>query len=86
MFKLAVYLFALFICINSIVANESIKVAESGDKKDAQAPRSCYVCNENTDSNCGDPITGAENLVKKCEEGENFCRKTIQFGKIPCQA
>ena len=70
MMKLAI--FALFVCI-------SLANAEN-DKKDAQAVRQCYVCNENTDQGCGDPFSVKENYLKNCENGEQFCRKTIQFG------
>jgi hypothetical protein len=83
MFKLALYLFALCVCINSIVADdkkEETAAVDSGDKKDAST-RKCYVCNENTDDGCADPFN-TEKYLKTCDADEQYCRKTVQFGKI----
>ena len=74
MIKLAFYLFALFICINNISA-------DAGVKEEATTLRKCHVCNENSDARCADPLDSSL-FAQTCEAGENYCRKTVQFGNI----
>jgi hypothetical protein len=48
----------------------------------ADSAASCYVCNSATDAGCADPFGNKAEYEKACENGETFCRKTVQSGKL----
>lgn len=42
----------------------------------------CYQCNEKDDKACGDPFAEKAEFLKPCQNGEKFCRKTVQYGNF----
>jgi len=51
------------------------------DNQEVASTASCYVCNSIDDSSCDDVYTPKDSHKKNCENGETFCRKTVQSGK-----
>jgi hypothetical protein len=58
-----------------------VVVYAEGDNQEVASSASCYVCNSIDDSSCDDVYTPKDSHKKNCENGETFCRKTVQSGK-----
>jgi len=55
-----------------------VAVVYADDNKEEKASISCYVCNSVEDSSCDDAYTPSDKHKQACENGETFCRKTVQ--------